>query len=272
MSNAIRQSEPAIEVWRGILALQTDGVLVQHDSKNPQLSNSYTSLEGVMRAVSPVLVRAGCLITQPVSFDDGRVVVTTRIVHAETGQWVEATAEAKPAASNRGTNDLQMAGVAISYLRRYALLSMLGLATTDDSDGAVVGVVELPDWVEKGCGALKAANVEFRFVETFIGLPETWASSHGIEGARALVVRLLGAHKRGPIVGFAKSESGNGSYILTAPGGVPTCDCKSYETSKRDTLHEGGHKSKTCKHLRNAGKLPPLAAGDEAPAADKAVA
>src|SRR5688572_16510652 len=87
-----------------------------------------STLDCVMDATRPILAAHGLSVSQSPSSGDGRLIVTTRIMH-KSGQWMESDLGV-PAAS-----DPQSIGSAISYLRRYSLCSMLGIASEDDDDG-----------------------------------------------------------------------------------------------------------------------------------------
>lgn len=131
----MQSSDPCTNALLGILAVQRNVGAVKRDRKNAHLRNSYATLEAVLDAAVPHLTEAGCVVVQAVSVNEGgHVAVETRIMHAESGHWV-ATVMAAPRQGNKGINELQAAGVTTSYLRRYTLLGLLGLGTSDDTDG-----------------------------------------------------------------------------------------------------------------------------------------
>jgi hypothetical protein len=63
------------------------------------------------------------------------VALTLRVIHVESGQWVEASAEATFDSAGGKTLPIQSFGSAVTYLRRYLLTVMFGLATESDDDG-----------------------------------------------------------------------------------------------------------------------------------------
>ena len=98
------------------------------DSKNPHFKNSYASLAAVIDATKATLADHGLVVVQAPGWNENRVTVTTRIVHA-SGEWIEATAEAPvPKADPQGV------GSAVTYLRRYSLAAICGI-TQEDDDG-----------------------------------------------------------------------------------------------------------------------------------------
>jgi hypothetical protein len=91
----------------------------------------YSTLDAVLRVVLPVLSRHGLAVMQPLSdAEGGRVAVTTRLVHAGGGM-VESTISGRPAKDTP-----QGQGSTITYLRRYSLMALVGVAPTDDDGQA----------------------------------------------------------------------------------------------------------------------------------------
>lgn len=98
---------------------------------------SYADIEAVLKASSPITSKNGIAITQmnlsKVVGDNLLVGVKTIIMHKDGGY---ITSEIYvPAIKTKMNSLVQMAGVNITYLRRYGIQSALGLATTDN-DGS----------------------------------------------------------------------------------------------------------------------------------------
>lgn len=90
-------------------------------------SYDYTDLAAVLDAVRKPFADNGIALLQPPSVGErGLVSVQTLLVHT-TGQWVGCTLSASVADPGP-----QAIGTAISYLRRYGLQSLAGLAAEDD--------------------------------------------------------------------------------------------------------------------------------------------
>ncbi len=94
----------------------------------------YVPLNDVIDMLKVVLPKYGLAYIQlPFGGQTGNTVgLTTRILH-ETGEWVEETAEF-PVTDMKGVNATQKAGAAITYFRRYALLSAFGITGDKDVD------------------------------------------------------------------------------------------------------------------------------------------
>jgi len=87
---------------------------------------SYADLAEVLNTVRPTFAKYGLAIVQSTSAEPGVVFVTTAIVHKDGG-YVTSTASCVPAKA-----DAQGIGAATTYLRRYGLAAMAGVAQEDD--------------------------------------------------------------------------------------------------------------------------------------------
>lgn len=103
------------------------------DSQNPHFRKNYADLASIRDACQQALAEAGIAVIQaPGSTDDGCVSITTRLAHS-SGQWLESSIACRPA-----KNDAQALGSVVTYLRRYSLAAMVGVAPAeDDGEGAV---------------------------------------------------------------------------------------------------------------------------------------
>lgn len=127
-----------------LLALDTIGPIAK-ESWNPDTKSKYVSLNVVMEVVRPALSAVGVLIIQGCSLDDADpafIDVETTLLHATSGEWM-ANLVRIPLTGRRSSKadggsyppDPQSAGAALSYGKRYGLLSILGLVADEDDDG-----------------------------------------------------------------------------------------------------------------------------------------
>lgn len=98
---------------------------VKKDADNPYFHSKYASLDNIIETIRIPLEEGGFAVSQ---FPDGECGLTTILMH-ESGEWIEATYTIPLA-----KNDPQGAGSALTYMRRYALGAILGLATETDDD------------------------------------------------------------------------------------------------------------------------------------------
>lgn len=121
----------------------------------------YVPLNKIIDTLKTVLPKNGLAYIQlPFGGQSGQTVgLTTRIVH-DSGEWIEETAEF-PVTDMKGVNATQKAGAAITYFRRYALLSAFGItgdkdvdandnAFTHESKEAKQLKLALLDWINTG--------------------------------------------------------------------------------------------------------------------------
>jgi len=102
------------------------------DSENPHFRSKYADLTSVWDACRPALTRHGFSVVQLPGFADGVATLDTMLLHS-SGQWIRGTAGAPLAKA-----DAQGVGSALTYLRRYALAAVTGVAPEDDDgEGAV---------------------------------------------------------------------------------------------------------------------------------------
>ncbi len=124
------RTSASIELFApAFVAAQGEITPAPKDKINPHFKSRYADLASIMEACREALKRNGLGVIQSPGFVEGRIRVTTRIVH-KSGQWVESDLDLKT------RNDTaQDAGSAITYARRYALASMLGVVSEEDDDG-----------------------------------------------------------------------------------------------------------------------------------------
>ena len=98
------------------------------NAKNPHFKSDYADLAAVLNTVKPALSKHGIALVQGTAFDGAMVTVTTVLAHSSGGS-VSSEASCVPAKM-----DGQGIGSATTYLRRYSLAAMTGIAQ-EDLDG-----------------------------------------------------------------------------------------------------------------------------------------
>lgn len=121
---------------------QAEMPVVNMDSQNPFLKYNYATLGAIINAVRPILSKYELSVTQFPVNDGNQVGVTSILIHS-SGEWIEESI-AIPIGEQKGLTTAQNAGVAITYLRRYALASILGVYADEDTDARLEHGDELP--------------------------------------------------------------------------------------------------------------------------------
>lgn len=131
----IRTSEQIDKVSAAMLAAQSKIKNAELDSSNPHFRSKYASLTAVLDACKKPLNESGILFMQaPAGGQDKETLcLVTRFIHAESGQWIEASFFMP-----LQKIDPQGMGSAITYARRYSLMAMLGMAAEDDDAEAAM--------------------------------------------------------------------------------------------------------------------------------------
>lgn len=130
-----------MSIEKKLLQFQSEVDAVKRDAKNPFFKSNYVDINGVLKAIQPNLTSCGISYVQcPDILDDGTNVLRTTIYDAD-----------KPESNIKSTtrliitkNDMQQYGSAMTYARRYALISMLGLEAEDDDGNFASGKTGRP--------------------------------------------------------------------------------------------------------------------------------
>ncbi len=103
--------------------------------ENPHFRSKYADLGAVWDACREHLAKNGISVLQPVGrLEDGTPCTFTRLLHS-SGQWVQDGGT--PLLLSK--QDMQGLGSALTYSRRYGLMSMVGIAPEDDDAEAATG-------------------------------------------------------------------------------------------------------------------------------------
>ena len=104
------------------------------DVENTFFKSSYADLAAVMAACREPLSKNGLAIIQTTQYEGDQTWLETTLAHS-SGQWARSRYPIRPV-----KNYPLGIGSALTYARRYALMSMVGVVASDDDDGeAAVG-------------------------------------------------------------------------------------------------------------------------------------
>lgn len=123
------RSETITDLAPALVAAQAAITPAEKDGTNPHFKTRYASLGAVMAAIRPALAANGLAVSQIVTRDGDALALETILVHA-SGQYIGGTYPLRPTKA-----DPQGEGSALTYARRYALASLLGVVADDDDDG-----------------------------------------------------------------------------------------------------------------------------------------
>jgi hypothetical protein len=123
----MNKSESIKNIAGALVKFQASVSKVAKEANNPFFKSKYASLANILDTIQKPLSECGLAISQ---FPDGNA-LTTIILHAESGEWMESS-YVMPVAKQ---NDPQAMGSAITYARRQSIGSILNLNIDDDDDG-----------------------------------------------------------------------------------------------------------------------------------------
>ena len=93
---------------------------------------TYADLPKILEVINPLLKKHGLGFTQLINGTQ----IATCLFHIESAESIESKIDIPQGVILKGMNEFQVLGSAITYLRRYALSSMLGLVTDKDTDAS----------------------------------------------------------------------------------------------------------------------------------------
>lgn len=118
---------------------------------------SYADLVSIFEVINPILGEFDLGFAQPICGSK----VKTILFHTETGETLESETDIPQNVQLKGMNDFQVLGSAITYIRRYAISSMLGIITDKDIDGAGEQQKKQPEAVSQALPFLNAGTPEW---------------------------------------------------------------------------------------------------------------
>lgn len=123
------------ELLTALSAFQQECPTITKDTEG--YGYKYASLPQIIEVINPLLAKHGLVFTQAFikRYIDMPQQLVTTLFHLESGESIES-AIVIPTVSLKGMNDYQSLGSGITYLRRYALSSLLGIVTDEDNDAA----------------------------------------------------------------------------------------------------------------------------------------
>lgn len=123
------QSTEINEIAAALCKVQFEIEDAKKDAINPHFKSRYSTLASIYEACRKLLSKNGIAVIQsPSTTEKGEVRITTLLAHT-SGQFFKSEFDLRPK-----DNLPQSMGSAVSYGRRYSLMSMVGIAS-DDDDG-----------------------------------------------------------------------------------------------------------------------------------------
>lgn len=119
-------SESIKEIATALCKFQGEVEKIKKEATNPFFKSKYATLANILDVIREPLHNNGLSFVQ---FPTNQFGLITRLMH-QSGEWMEAEYVMQPT-----QNTPQGIGSCITYMRRYALGSILGLNIDEDDDG-----------------------------------------------------------------------------------------------------------------------------------------
>ena len=151
----MNKSATISSLMKALIEVQGKMPSIKMNSKNPMFNSKYADLGAVIETSKPLLQENGLAISQFVTSKEVQIEeeeegqqsstklrvkktevligVTTILAHS-SGEYMEDTVY-MPLTKSKGVNPTQQAGINVTYLRRYAWASILGMYADEDVDG-----------------------------------------------------------------------------------------------------------------------------------------
>jgi len=112
------------------------------DSNNPFFKSKYADLTSVWDSCRQELASNHISIVQSADDTETHLVVKTTLMHS-SGQWIDGTSMLEKTITNKDNTKRNMTaqeiGASTTYLRRFAVASMVGVCTEDDDGNTASG-------------------------------------------------------------------------------------------------------------------------------------
>lgn len=131
----VTKSESIIKLAQALNEFQSIVPTAKKDASNPFFKSKYATLENVIDTIRAPMSACGLSFAQ---FPSGEDELTTILMHV-SGEYIMATAKMSPVDKKP-----QSQGSAITYMRRYALSAVLGIASEEDDDGNAASTPKEP--------------------------------------------------------------------------------------------------------------------------------
>ena len=117
-------------LYKSLSAFQQECPVILKETKG--YGYSYSDLPTIFKVINPLLQKHGLGFTQLINGSS----IETTLFHIETTETITSKTDIPSDVSLKGMNQFQVLGSAVTYIRRYALSSMLGIVTDKDTDAA----------------------------------------------------------------------------------------------------------------------------------------
>jgi len=132
----MERSESITEIAKALSTFQGKVKNPKNTAENPHFKYKYAPLDEVLNIVRPLLAECGLSLVQIPTVENNQISVQTLLFHV-SGEWIKFDPLKLPV----DKPNAQGIGAAITYARRYALSSILGISSEDDDDANSISTI-----------------------------------------------------------------------------------------------------------------------------------
>jgi hypothetical protein len=143
----LHHSDSIAKLAPALVKAQAEVENATKNATNPHFKSQYADLAEIIRTVKPVFTANGLAVLQVPGFEDGHATVESMLIH-ESGEWIAGVSGAPLQKA-----DPQGVGSAITYLRRYSLAALAGIAQEDDDGNAATTQGNAVEYITEGQAA-----------------------------------------------------------------------------------------------------------------------
>tara|TARA_R110002020_G_scaffold277060_1_gene492309 strand:- start:82 stop:639 length:558 start_codon:yes stop_codon:yes gene_type:complete len=125
-----KSKEVVKSIYKSLADFQQECPVIHKATKG--YGYSYSDLPTIFAVINPLLKKNSLGFTQLINGSS----IETILFHIETGETITSITAIPEDVSLKGMNQFQVLGSAVTYIRRYALSSMLGIVTDKDTDAS----------------------------------------------------------------------------------------------------------------------------------------
>lgn len=123
-------------IFKALADFQQEVPVILKDTSG--FNYKYADLPAIFEVINPLMKKNGMGFYQAVNDNQ----IKTVVFHIESGETIESNTNIPQGVQLNKMNDFQVLGSAITYIKRYALSSILGLVTDKDTDASGEQVIQ----------------------------------------------------------------------------------------------------------------------------------
>lgn len=159
------QNNSVVGIYKKMHLAKQEIGKAQKKATNPRFNSNYVDINGALDAIEPILYKHGLLLIQPITDNH----VCSIVIDVDSGEKLESVLRLPD------LQDVQKIGSAITYYRRYSLMSLFSMQTQDDDDG---NKASEPQKHEFAWDTPKDTLNEVRFANAIKAIQEGKSSKH----------------------------------------------------------------------------------------------